>query len=375
MALLLRLFALGRYGFDGDEIFSLRAAGSTWSHLLVTAVNDKSHPPLFYAALKLWLMPFPADETWVRLLSVLFGTALIPVAFAICRRLRLAEGDTVLVLVLIAVNGELIYYAQHARMFAMFELSSGISILAFMRFTQAPASWHAIVLLSAANSLMVYSHYWGWMLIAGQFLCVLLGQKAKIGAFVGSTLAVAVAFAPWAIAVAAAALEQGGATAQIAWMGAGVPGLVSYAMLLAAMNGEIDFDHATSLGTILFLAPVAVLLLGYLKRGARGLFDVRAPGYWMLLLAVPLMLTSLGSYLAGQNLGGTRHLSMIAVPYFVMVGLSLTELSIPGMKTVLRCAILGWAVAAAAFSLAETDKDLRWEDIARGIDLQDPVPV
>jgi uncharacterized membrane protein len=124
MALLLRLFALGRYGFDGDEIFSLRAAGSTWSHLLVTAVNDKSHPPLFYAALKLWLMPFPADETWVRLLSVLFGTALIPVAFAICRRLRLAEGDTVLVLVLIAVNGELIYYAQHARMFAMFELSS-----------------------------------------------------------------------------------------------------------------------------------------------------------------------------------------------------------------------------------------------------------
>jgi hypothetical protein len=40
MALLLRLFALGRYGFDGDEIFSLRAAGSTWSHLLVTAVND-----------------------------------------------------------------------------------------------------------------------------------------------------------------------------------------------------------------------------------------------------------------------------------------------------------------------------------------------
>jgi hypothetical protein len=201
------------------------------------------------------------------------------------------------------------------------------------------------------------------------------GQKAKIGAFVGSTLAVAVAFAPWAIAVAAAALEQGGATAQIAWMGAGVPGLVSYAMLLAAMNGEIDFDHATSLGTILFLAPVAVLLLGYLKRGARGLFDVRAPGYWMLLLAVPLMQTSLGSYLAGQNLGGTRHLSMIAVPYFVMVGLSLTELSIPGMKTVLRCAILGWAVAAAAFSLAETDKDLRWEDIARGIDLQDPVPV
>ncbi len=374
LALVLRLLWLSRYGFDGDEIFSLQAAGSTWGHLLVTAVNDKSHPPLFYAALKLWLMLFPANETQVRLLSVLFGTALIPVAFAICRRLELAEADLAVVIVLIAVNGELIYYAQHTRMFPLFELSSGISILAIVYFLQAPVSWRVLVLLTVANSLMVYSHYWGWLAIAAQLMWVLLCQRAKVGAFVGSSLVVAVVFAPWAIAVAAA-LDQGGATAQIAWMGTDVGGLSSYAALLGTFNGEIDFAHATTFGIILFLAPVAALFLRHLKREMETLVDVRSPGGWTILVAVPLMLTSLGSYLARQSVWGTRHLSMVAVPYLVLVGLSMTQLSNPGVKKVLRCVILGWAVTAGIFSLAETDKDVRWEDIARGIVLQDPVPV
>jgi hypothetical protein len=158
-------------------------------------------------------------------------------------------------------------------------------------------------------------------------------------------------------------------------MGTDVPGLSDYALLLGKINGEIDFEHATTLGILLFLAPVAALFLRHLKRAVRTLFDVCAPGCWTLLVAVPLMLTSLGSYLARQNVGGTRHLSMVAVPYLVLVGLSLTDLSMPAVKKVLRCLILGWAVTASIFSLAETDKDPRWEDIARGIALQDPVSV
>ena len=50
-------------------------------------------------------------------------------------------------------------------------------------------------------------------------------------------------------------------------------------MLLGKMNGEIDFEHATTLGLILFLAPVTAIFVQRLKRGARNLFDVRAPGF------------------------------------------------------------------------------------------------
>jgi len=68
-------------------------------------------------------------------------------------------------------------------------------------------------------------------------------------------------------------------------------------------------------------------------------------------------------------------LTMLALPYLVVVGLSLTELSISGAKMLLRCTILGWAITAGGLSLIETDKDLRWQEIAKAIALHDPVPV
>src|ERR1700730_15640315 len=133
LALLLRLIGISRYGFDGDELFSLQAADSPWENLLSTSIHDKSHPPLFYAVLKLWIYVGPPDEVWVRLLSVILGVALVPVAFVICREIRLSEADTAIVLLLIAMNGLLIFLSQHARMFALLDLSSAISILLFIR--------------------------------------------------------------------------------------------------------------------------------------------------------------------------------------------------------------------------------------------------
>jgi hypothetical protein len=37
--------------------------------------------------------------------------------------------------------------------------------------------------------------------------------------------------------------------------------------------------------------------------------------------------------------------------------------------------ILGWAVTSGALSLAETKKDVHWEEVSKGIVLNDPVPV
>src|SRR5205823_4962970 len=234
---------------------------------------------------------------------------------------------------------ELIYYGQHGGIFPILEVSSALSMLIFVYFFAGRACGRPIVLLSVANLLMVYSHYWGWLAIAAQFMCLLLSQRAKVGPFLWSSVAVAIVFAPWALSVTSAALDQGGAMRQIAWMGTDSPGSSDYALFLGKMNGEIDFKHATSLSIILFLTPIVVLFLRQLRHGARTLFEVRGTGFWGLLVAVPLVLTSFASYLAQQSFWGTRHLSMVAIPYFVLVGLSMTEFSPSAAKIALRCMI------------------------------------
>ena len=375
VALVIRVIAISRYGFDGDEVFSLEAANATWAHLLSVAANDKSHPPLFYAALKLWLELGPPEEGWVRLLSVFFGAALVPISAVICRLLRLSTADIALVLILTAINGLLTYYSQHARMFALFDFCAAVSILSFIYFITTPGSLYALCLLTATNIIMVYSHYWGWSLIFPEVFITIAAYRAMLARFVLSISIVAVSFLPWAVVAGIAASRQRGLSQQIAWMGSDVAGTTSYVWLFASFNGIVDFNHATTSGIALFMAPICVFVIYRAKNHNKSIWDPGSPLFWITIIATPLVLTSLGSYITKQNLWSDRHLSIIAVPYFILVGLSITSLPSPFIRIAFRCALLAWAIVASSASLAETDKKFHWETMAKEIAARDPAPI
>jgi hypothetical protein len=375
VALVLRLIAISRYGFDGDEVFSVHAADSTWTHLLSVAVNDKSHPPLFYAVLKLWLGLAPADESWVRILSVLFGVALLPVTAAICFLLRLSATDTAVVLILTAVNGPLIYYSQHARMFALFELSAIVSLLYFIKLLLNPVSLRFLCLLTIANIIMVYSHYWGWLLILPELFITIAAYRAVLARFCMSVSMVAVSFLPWAVAVRIAALQHGGLSQQIAWMGSDVAGTTSYALLFASLNGGINFSHSTISGIVLFMAPICIFAIRRAKGQAKSIWDPWSPFFWLTIIASPLIVTSVAGYVTKQNLWNESHLSIVAVPYFILVGLSIDSLPLSFVRTAFRWALLAWALVASSASLGQTDKQLHWENIAKIIAAHAPAPI
>jgi hypothetical protein len=376
LAAVLRLIGISRYGFDGDELFSLRAAGSSWAHLLSTSVHDKSHPPLFYAALKLWNALGPTDEAETRLLSVSFGVALIPVAYAICRQLQLRRADAAVVLILIATNGLLISLSQHTRMFALLDLTAAFSILCFIRFVEAPFSWEKIIFLTAANILLVYSHYWGWLVLAAQVLLVCLqSQKKKAAVFLLSAVVVATSYLPWALMVAAASRQDGAFAGQIAWMGSGTQGVADYAILFGMFNGLIDFPHATTVSIILFMTPIFFFTARWVKNGTHSLSVSRSPLFWEILVLTPLLLTSLLGDIANQNLWAARHLSVVVVSYLILVGLSVAALPSRLSRVLFRCALVAWATGAAGTSLARTDAELHWEAIAQAITARSAVPI
>jgi hypothetical protein len=375
LALVLRVVAISRYGFDHDEVFSLHAVNSTWTHLLSVAANDKSHPPLFYTVLKLWLGLGPADESWVRALSVIFGVALVPVAAAICSPLRLSTTDTALVLILTSINGLLIYFSQHARMFALLELSAIVSLLCFINLLRTPRSFLSLYLLTVVNIIMVYSHYWGWFFILSELLITIAGYRVMLAKILVSVSIVAVSFLPWAVAVGTAALRQGGLSQQIAWMGSDVGGPTSYAWLFASLNGVIDFNHSTTLGIVLFMAPICIFAINQVKLKDNSIWDPRSPFFWITIIATPLVMTSVAGYVTKQNLWNVAHLSIVAVPYFMLIGLSIASLRSSFVRVAFRCGLLSWAFVASSASLAEADKKLHWEKIANEIATRDPAPI
>ena len=130
----LRLWRLSASCLWFDEIFSVHAARHGWAELLRFAAADIIHPPLFYLLLKLWISLGGESLLWLRLLPALVSIAAIIPFVLLCRELGLKRSEWNLALLLLAVNGYLIKYAQELRMYSLLMFLSLCSLWLFVRF-------------------------------------------------------------------------------------------------------------------------------------------------------------------------------------------------------------------------------------------------
>jgi hypothetical protein len=375
LAAALRLIGLSRYGFDGDEIFSVKAASAGWVELIDIAAENVSHPPLFYMLLKLWLGLGPPSEEWVRLLSVALGVGSLVIVAGMCSALRFSRVDTVFVLLLMAVNGYLIYYSQHARMFALLEFTSSLSLYQFLSYARRPLTPMGFIAVVAVDLLVVYSHYWGWLFLIGECLAMLYISRAKAVAWVAASCVAAIGYVPWGLALMHAIASRGAATTQIEWMGRETPGIINYAWLFGELNGDFKFEHSTPVAIALFAIPIAAFIIQFLSRRAETIERVASPLPWLIVIATPMLLTSVGSALAKQDLWGDRHMIIVAAPYFILLALSLGRSPWPKLAMAARAVLLLWSLCAGAESLASPHHKLDWIALAKSVTTEvSPLP-
>ena len=112
----LRILLLGSKGMWLDETFSVWLASHNVGELLRWTATVDQHPPLYYLLLHVWIALRGDSPYAVRLLSVLLGTATIPVIYGIGKRLS----DPLMgfaAAVLLAVSPFHIRFAQETRMY------------------------------------------------------------------------------------------------------------------------------------------------------------------------------------------------------------------------------------------------------------------
>lgn len=177
-AALLRFFRLGHQSFWFDEVFSLSVVQGSLSDLLRLALKDAVHPPLYYFV----LYPFYrwsslADahgseaEFIVRLPSVLFGIAAVPLIYELGRRC-LNQRVGLVAALLTLFSPFQIYYAQEARMYSMLLTLTALSLLAFWQAIETGERkwWVALVVVTVAG---LYTHYLMAAIAAAEFLYLL----------------------------------------------------------------------------------------------------------------------------------------------------------------------------------------------------------
>jgi len=151
---LLRGFLLGKNGMWLDEAFSVWVAKHSIPDMLYWIVRIDQHPPLYYFLLHYWIKLNGDSPSAVRMLSVLFGTATIPIVYLIGKRL-----SGVLVgmaaSAFFALSPFNILFAQDARMYTLLAFNASVAIYALVSLLTDPRSARSI-----GSQFREYLHVW-----------------------------------------------------------------------------------------------------------------------------------------------------------------------------------------------------------------------
>jgi mannosyltransferase len=193
---LLRFATLNVQSFDYDESFTVGVdLSGSLGHLFHVLPSTESVPPLYFTLAWLWTRVFGLSAVGVRSLSALLGTALIPAAFFIARRLG-SQRAGLFAALLIAVNPLQVWYSQEARTYALLALLSALSFWAFIRALDQPhasrmAAWAVV------SAAAILSHYFAGFLVAPEAVWLVYATRRRSAIIAtGAVAAVGVALIP-----------------------------------------------------------------------------------------------------------------------------------------------------------------------------------
>lgn len=364
----MRVWGMAAYCMDGDELFSLAAARQDLAGLMTTAIKDISHPPLFYLLLKLWIAIGGESLVWLRALPVLIGSLTLIPLHLLCRELKLKTSETVLVLLMLGANAFLIFYDQHLRMFVLLEFFAAWSMWAFAALLNRPQiTWAGWVSLFVINLGLVYSHYWGWVLLGTEFLLLLAMRRDRVVPVFLIGMGLVAAFAPWAYCVVHEGITRGSTTSQIAWMTK--PTLFHFVWFFGKLDGTLALPRSTLAGLLLFGAPVVLLAARARWRPLRqGLRENSLYIALAVLATLPVVGTFALSHLLKQSVWAERQLMYVAIPYAILIALAWGRMPSAWARAIWASAIAIWVLAAGITAKCDNyDEKIAWDSLVAHI--------
>ena len=359
-----------------DEIFSVHAAEHSWNDIWRFVALDLIHPPVFYLLLKAWIAVCGESLWSLRSLPVLISIVAIIPFLLLCKEFKFDRWKTIFAFLLIASNGPLIKYSQEVRMYSLLMCISLFSLWLFTRYIR---TGKGIAALAVINILLVYSHYFGWFVVASECAGLLIFQRSKWRAMFSLAGIPALAFLPWLAAVMNAASSGADVSQNIGWMNR--PGIVDIFTLFLGLVEPFYFK-AISIEQISFFYISIPLLLIALASIAISLSNFRFSfgedkRHLLLIFAlVPIFCAFCLSWILPNSIWGSRHLIVIFVPFAMLFASSVFESA--KLKSIMVAGVIVLIIGAFAFQLGRRKADAIWcgfEPLTRELESTRPVPV
>lgn len=378
--ILLRFWNLSASCLWFDEIFSAHAAEHDWQNLFWFAAQDLIHPPLFYVLLKIWMSIGGESLFWLRFFPVFFSVAaLIPFLY-LCRELKLNYLTIALALTFLAFNGCLIKYTQEVRMYSLLMCLSLFSMWLFLRFLNLGKN---IWILTVINFLLIYTHYFGWLVVLSEIAAILVLQRIKIRQMLIMFGILLVSFTPWIFAVWKATQANAEFSQNIGWIAR--PNFDTLFQFIFDLIEPFYYQQSNIEPTTIFAITIPLLLIGFTAFlfyfvNWQGFEKAEKQNFVLLIIfiAVPVLSAFAASWILPYSIWGSRHLISVFVPTAILAGTVLDKINISALKiTLLVTVFILFGIAFFQQTQRETTVYIwcAWENLAQNLDRNQPAKI
>jgi hypothetical protein len=180
----------------GDEVFTYHdVVGHSLSSLLSGVyTGGENSPPLYFVLA--WFSAKLGDPTvWIRLPSILLGTATVPVVYLLGRQ-AVGRGAGLVGAGIFALSPFCVYYGVEARPYATMAFFVALSTFALLKaFDSRSWAWWVVYALAAAAA--AYTHYTSGFVLVVQAVWSLWAARDRIRFPVLANLLIVLVYLPW----------------------------------------------------------------------------------------------------------------------------------------------------------------------------------
>jgi mannosyltransferase len=331
-AAILRFIFLSSKSFWLDEGSSATFAAQPLKHLIGQMLRGEMavYMPLYFVMLHCWGYFAGSSEISLRLPSVIFATATVPLIYSLGAEL-LDRRVGLMAALLLSVNAACVEFGQEARAYAMVGMLVTLSSLLLVRSIKR-ASLAGYVGYVLVGSLCAYAHLLGILVLPAQWLSLFLfGADRKTRLRLTACIAVvAIVSLPPII------LSIHGVHGELSWIPATSRAMVIY--LFARFAGLYGVEMKGLSLFAIYLAAIAIAVIGASRR------ELPVVGFLLLSVALPVGIVLAVSIF--KPILVIRYL-LICQPFFVL--LAATGI----MRIKPRAVMVAITVLIVALSLSE----------------------
>ena len=360
----LRFLSVGEIDLWYDEVFTVQTIRQNWLSMYSSVIQDGVHPPLFYVLLKIWSL-IDSSVWWLQGFPFLISILTILPLYLFCRELKLNFMETAVVFLTIAVNEYFLEYALDLRMYGLVQFFSLFSLWTFTKLLNSGrARGNIFWVLAFCNFLLVYTHYFGWLIVGFEGLYLIVWQRSSFYKFAVGVIGVLLLFGAWIWLVMQNAVNHG-ATGNLHWLTR--PTFSDLLWFYSTLNGNLNISHTTFVNLLIFMTPVCFLFWNTVQKKKQD-FNWRLI---TLFAFAPVILTFIASHILSKSVWQSRYLIITAVPYVILFVKSAFSLHNKFFRFAALAVILGWSLTAGFYNFSLVPKQIEWSAVVKKIQNED----